>query len=50
MSVHSILAHPSRLAALVSLLALVSLNVVALGSVERATGPVLVVAPVVALA
>ena len=50
MSIQSILAHPSRLAALVSLLALASLNVVALGSVERATGPVLVVAPVVALA
>ena len=50
MSIQSILAHPSRLAALVSLAAVVALNIAALGSVERATGPVLVVAPVVALA
>ncbi|WP_155522960.1 hypothetical protein [Croceibacterium ferulae] len=50
MSIQSIIAHPSRLAALASLLALVALNIVALGSVEHATGPVLVVAPVVALA
>ena len=50
MSIHSLIAHPSRLAALASLLALVTLNVVALGSVEREAGPMLVVAPVVALA
>ncbi|WP_347303415.1 hypothetical protein V5740_01970 [Croceibacterium sp. TMG7-5b_MA50] len=50
MSIRSIYAHPSRLAALVSLVLLVSFNIAALGSVEVTLAPRLVVAPVVALA
>jgi hypothetical protein len=50
MSIRPINANPSRIAAMASLMLLVSVNILALGSVATPMTPQMVMAPLVALA